>query len=200
MIRSNSKKKSLSTKNSWNWVLDYNEAVLREDLADCWKCRRLWKKFCHGSKVNIVSKTLIVAQPKLLVVPKKKGVSKLKMWLLEKIRFGGAGMLTALTSCNDEILGNLAPFGQDLQLLCQIWCLQCTVMVDLVVGFYKKTPRPAKFALRILLSFTVQSMSSDCEVQELLSEFRERGLQNLMRNPPASTPHEETPIALTQPM
>ena len=31
------------------------------------------------SKVCIVSKTLIVAQPKLLVVPKKKGVSELKM-------------------------------------------------------------------------------------------------------------------------
>ena len=31
------------------------------------------------SKVCIVSKNLIVSHPKLLVVPKKKGVSKLKM-------------------------------------------------------------------------------------------------------------------------
>ena len=31
------------------------------------------------AKVWIVSKTLIVAQPNLLVVPKKKGVSQLKM-------------------------------------------------------------------------------------------------------------------------
>ena len=66
------------------------------------------------SKVNIVSKTLIVVQPKLLVVPKRKGVSKLKMWPLEKIRFGGVGKLTALTTCNDDILGNLAPFGLDI--------------------------------------------------------------------------------------
>ena len=41
---------------------------------------------------------------KLVVVPKKKGALKLKMRLLEKIRFGGAGTLTALTTCNDEIL------------------------------------------------------------------------------------------------
>ena len=37
-------------------------------------------------------------------MPKEKGVSKLKMQPLEKIRFSGAGTLTALTSCNDEIL------------------------------------------------------------------------------------------------
>ena len=117
LIRSNTKKKSLSTKNCLNWELDYNEAVLREDVTDCWKCRRLWNKFCRGSKVNMVLKVLIVAKLKLVVVSKKKGVSKLKMWPLEKIRFGGAGTLTVLTSCNDEILGNLSPFGQDLQLL-----------------------------------------------------------------------------------
>ena len=70
-----------------------------------------------------MSKVLIVAKLKLVVVLKKKGVSKLKMRLLEKIRFGGAEMLTALTACNDEILRNLAPFGQDLPLFCQIWCL-----------------------------------------------------------------------------
>ena len=70
-----------------------------------------------------MSKVLIVVKLKLVVVPKKKGVSKLKMRPLEKIRFGDAGTLTAVTSCNDDILGNLAPFGQDLPLLCQIWCL-----------------------------------------------------------------------------
>ena len=73
-------------------------------------------------------------------------------------------------------------------------------MVDLVVGFYKKTPRPAKFALRIFLSFIVQSMSANSEVQELLSEFKQRGMQKLMRNPPASAPCEETPPVPNQPM
>ena len=70
-----------------------------------------------------MSKVLIVAKLKLVVVLKKKGVSELKMQPLEKIRFGGAGTLTALTACNDEILGNLAPFGQDISPFGQIWCL-----------------------------------------------------------------------------
>ena len=64
-----------------------------------------------------------MAKLNLVVVQKNKGVLKLKMRPLEKIRFGGADTLTALTSYNDEILGNIAPFGQDLPLLCQIWCL-----------------------------------------------------------------------------
>ena len=70
-----------------------------------------------------MSKVLVVVKLKLVVVPKKKVVSKLKMRLLEKNRLGGAGTLTVLTTCNDEILGNLVPFGQDLPPLCQIWCL-----------------------------------------------------------------------------
>ena len=70
-----------------------------------------------------MSKVFSVAKLKLVVVLKKKGMSKLKMRLFEKIRFGGVGTLTVLTICNDDILGNLVPFGQDLQLLCQIWCL-----------------------------------------------------------------------------
>ena len=73
-------------------------------------------------------------------------------------------------------------------------------MIDLVDGFYKKTPKPTKFALHIFLSFIVESMSVDREVQELLSEFRERGLQNLMSNPPASAPCEETTIEPSYPM
>ena len=73
-------------------------------------------------------------------------------------------------------------------------------MTYFVDRFYKKTPRLAKFTLHIFLSFTIESMSADREVQELLREFRERGLQNLMRNPPASPPREETPLDLSHPM
>ena len=82
---------------------------------------KLYRNWCQDvSKVGTVSKALIVAKLKLVVVLKKKGVSKLKMRPLEKIRFSGAGTLTVLTSFNNEILGNLTPFGQDI---CQIWCL-----------------------------------------------------------------------------
>ena len=61
---------------------------------------------------------------------RRTGVSELKTRPLKKIRIGGASTLTALTTCNNEILRNLVPFGQDL---CQIWCLQCTVMADFVL-------------------------------------------------------------------
>ena len=139
----------------------------------------------------------IVPKLTLVAVPKKKGVSKLKIWLFKKTIFGGTSTLTALTSYNNEILRNLVPLGQ---VLCQIWCLQCIFMVDLVDGFYKKAPRPMKITLRISLSLTIESMSVDCELQELLREFEQTGLQNLMSNPTASAPHAETPPALTQPM
>ena len=124
-------------------------------------------------------------------------MSELKIRPLEKIRIGGTGTLTALTSCNNEILRNLESFGQDL---CHIWRLQCIVMEDLVDGLYKKTLKPTKIALRISSSLTIDSMLADREVQELLREFEQRGLQNLMSTPPASAPCEETPPALTQPM
>ena len=51
-----------------------------------------------------MSKVLILEKLKLVVMLKKKGVSKLKMRLLKKIRFSGVSTLIALTACNDEIL------------------------------------------------------------------------------------------------
>ena len=73
-------------------------------------------------------------------------------------------------------------------------------MAAWVDGFYKKTPGPAEIALCISLSLTIESMSVDHELQEMLREFEQTGLQNLMNNPPASAPREETPPATTQPM
>ena len=57
-----------------------------------------------------------------------------------------------------------------------------------------------KFAFRIFLSFKIESMSADRELQELLREFEETGLQNIFSHPPTSIPHEVTPPAPTQPM
>ena len=68
------------------------------------------------------------------------------------------------------------------------------------MGFYKKPHRPTTPALHISLKFTFKTMPNDCEVQELLRESRERGLQKLMRNPPESAPREETPPVLHPPM
>ena len=99
------------------------------------------------------SKVPIVPKLKLVAMPKKKDVSQLKIRPLEKIIFGSVNTLTALTSCNDEILRNLAPFGQDLPSFGHIWCLQCTVMEYLVIGFYKKTPRPVEIRITHFLEF-----------------------------------------------
>ena len=99
---------------------------------------------------------------------RRKDVLELKIRLLQEIKSGGAGTLTVLTACINEILGNIPPFGQDI---CQIWCLQCTVRVDRIDGFYKKTPMPAEIALCISLSFTIEPMTTELELQELVREF-----------------------------
>ena len=106
-------------------------------------------------------------------------------------------MLPVFTACINEILENLPPFGQDL---CQIWYHQCTVMTDVVDGFYKKTPTPVMFAFYNFLSFTIASMSADSELQKLVREFEQEGLPHLFIHPPASAPHEETPPVPTQPI
>ena len=81
------------------------------------------------SKVYIDSEVLIVVKLKLVVVPKKKGVLKLKMRPLEKIRFGGTGTLTALTSNNDEILvESTAVFGKSSA----VWTRSTATLSDLV--------------------------------------------------------------------
>ena len=73
-------------------------------------------------------------------------------------------------------------------------------MIDFVDGFYKRTPTPMKFALRSFLSFTIDPMTTDRELQELVREFEQGGLQNLFIHPPVPIPREETPPALPQPM
>ena len=79
--------------------------------------------------VNIVSKVFILVKLKLVVVSKKKGVSKLKMRLLEKIRFSGVSTLTALTACIDEILvKSTAIFGKSST----VWTRSTAALSDLV--------------------------------------------------------------------
>ena len=73
-------------------------------------------------------------------------------------------------------------------------------MTDFVDGFYKKTPTTVKFALRSFLSFTIEPMTADRELQELVREFEQGGLLNLFSHPPALAPYEETPPAPPQPM
>ena len=90
--------------------------------------------------------------------------------LLEHCRFGGASTLFSLTTYPKDICRNLVPWKQHL---CQIWCLQCTFMTDLINGLYKKTPGHGKITF---CGFTVELMSVDQELQKLLREFERTGL------------------------
>ena len=121
---------------------------------------------------------------------RRKDLSELIIRPLEEIKFDGTGMLPILTTCINEILGNLRPFGQDLY---QIWCLQCTVMTDFIDGFYKKTPTPTKLALCSFLSCTIEPMTADRELQELVREFEQGGLPNLFIHPPVPHPAKRLP-------
>ena len=73
-------------------------------------------------------------------------------------------------------------------------------MIDVMDGFYKKTPTPATFAFYNFLSFTIASMSADSEIQKLVREFEQEGLPHLFIHPPVSVTCEETPLAPTPPM
>ena len=92
---------------------------------------------------------------------------------LEHCRFGDAGTLVSLTACPKEIYQNLVPWKQHLY---QIWCLQCTFMTDLIDGLYKKTLGHAEITFRMSVSFTIEPMSADQELQYLLREFGQIGL------------------------
>ena len=60
-------------------------------------------------------------------------------------------------------------------------------MTDSITGFYKTLHRPVTPALRISLSCSVGTMSNNCEVQKLVREFKERGLQNLLSSSPVQS-------------
>ena len=61
------------------------------------------------------------------------------------------------------------------------------MMTDSITGFYKTIHQPATPALSISLSCSVGTMSNNCEVQKLVREFKERGLQNLLHNSPVQS-------------
>ena len=73
-------------------------------------------------------------------------------------------------------------------------------MADLVNGLYMKTPGYGEITFRISLSFTIKPMSADRELQDLLREFEQTGLQHIFTPQPEPAAHEETLPALTPPM
>ena len=73
-------------------------------------------------------------------------------------------------------------------------------MADLVDGLYMKTPGYGEIAFRISLSFTIEPMSADHELQDLLREFEQTGLQHIFTPQPEPAAREETLLAPTSPM
>ena len=55
-------------------------------------------------------------------------------------------------------------------------------MTDSVTGFYKTLHQPVTPELSTSFSCSVGTMSNNCEVQDLVREFKERGLQNILSN------------------
>ena len=83
-----------------------------------------------------------------MILPKTKNTTRLKIRPLGSSQIGGGSALIVLNSCTKKIIGNQAPLGQDFR---QIWCLQCTVVPDLIDGVYKKMPKLGKIVFYISL-------------------------------------------------
>ena len=98
--------------------------------------------------------------------------------------FRGAGTSVALITGHNEILGKSGAVWRRFPELHQIWHHYCTMMTNSALGFYKKPSRPVFFVLSTSVRYSAQTMSNDCNVQELVREVRDRGLQHLLSNPP----------------
>ena len=62
------------------------------------------------------------------------------------------------------------------------------MLTDFITEFYKYATLACEIFLEALLGVcSTRAMSNNCEVQELVREFRERGLQNLLSNPPVQS-------------
>ena len=73
-------------------------------------------------------------------------------------------------------------------------------MENWVDGLYMKTPEYRKIAFHISLSFTIEPMSADHELQDLVREFEQTGLPHIFTPQPEPAAHEETLSTPTSPM
>ena len=94
-------------------------------------------------------------------------------------------MSDALNTRNNEILGKS---GAMCDKIFGIWQHYCTMMTGLVTGFYKKATSLYESFDKVPLGVcSARAMSNNCAVQQLVREFRERGLQNILSNPPGQS-------------
>ena len=132
-----------------------------------------------------------------MILPRPKNEARLKIRPLGGSQFGGGGILIALNDCTKTSTGNRAPHGQDFR---QTWCLQCTVLPDLIDGVYKKMPKLGKIASCISSIFLSEPMTTEREIDALVREFEQEGLITCSNRSPALAHCEDTPLAPPHPM
>ena len=66
---------------------------------------------------------------------KTRNTARLKIRPLRSNPIDGGSVLIALNACTETIIENRVTVGQDFH---KIWCLQCTVLPELIDGMYKK--------------------------------------------------------------
>ena len=112
-------------------------------------------------------------------------------------QIGGGSVLIALNTCTKNIIGNWVTIGQDFH---KIWCLQCTVLPDVIGGVYKKMPKSGKIVFCISSSFMSEPMTTERQIDDLVREFEQEGLIAYSNRPPASVPGEDAQPAPPRPM
>ena len=100
-----------------------------------------------------------------MLLPQTENVLVPKIRPLGGNQLGGGGSLSALNDCTKTDTGNYVPQGQDFH---PIWCLQCTVLPDLIASVYKKIPKIGKITFCIPLSFVSEPMTTEREIDDLV--------------------------------
>ena len=141
----------------------------------------------RSHRLVVGHRVMLCRSQRLLLCCRIQGVSQPKMGWMGHTAFGGAGMSAALITCHNEILGKSGAVRRRFPELHRIWRHYCTMMTNSASGFYKKPSRPVFSALSTSVRYSSQTMSNDCEVQELVREIRDRGLQHLLSTPPVQS-------------
>ena len=100
-----------------------------------------------------------------MLLPQTENGSRPKIRPLGGNHFGGGGILSALNDCTKTSTGNYVSLGQDFY---PIWCLQCTVLPELIASVYKKIPKIGKITFRIPLSLVSESMTTERALDALV--------------------------------
>ena len=118
-----------------------------------------WVAAHYWSTVSYLPKTAIT------LLSQTENVSAPKIRPLEGNQFGGGGSLSALNNCTKTGTGNYVPQGQDFH---PIWCIQSTVLYDLIATVYKEIFKIGKITFCIPLTIVSEPMATNREIDDLV--------------------------------